>query len=306
MRVIITGGSGLIGRALVQTLQSRPNPYEIVILSRNPKRVKGFPEDVKIEQWDAKTAEGWGPLADGAYAIINLAGESIGDGRWTAAKRESVINSRVNAGQAVVDAINQASQKPKVLLQASAVGYYGDRGDEVLTETSKTGQGFLPEVCQAWEESVKSVADQVRLVYLRTGVVLSTKEGALAKLMLPMNFFAGGPLGNGKQWFPWIHIDDEVEILAHLLEDDAASGVFNLVAPNVEQNKTFVQKLGKVMGRPSFAPAPAFALKLVLGDMSALVLDSQRVKSTRLTEVGYDFKYADTLRALKDIVYNKK
>ncbi len=306
MRVIITGGSGSLGRQLVEALLNSPKRYEVVILSRNPKRVTGFPDEVRIEKWDAKSAADWGELAEGAYAIINLAGENIGEGRWTAAKKERVMQSRLDAGNAVVEAIRAAAVKPKVLVQASAVGFYGNRGDEVLTESSSAGNNFLADVCVAWENVVKAAENFTRVIYLRTGVVLTTNSGALPKLMMPMNLFAGGPLGNGKQWFPWIHIDDEIGLIVHLMEHETASGIYNLVAPEAEQNKTFVKKLGTVMNRPAFAPAPAIALKLILGEMSALVLDSQRVVSERIVDTGYQFTYPDTRRALQDIIYNEK
>ena len=264
-RVIITGGSGLVGRALVQRLSETEGAYETIVLSRNPSRVTGLPAGARAIGWDAKTAAGWGELADGAYAIINLAGENIGAGRWTAAKKASVIQSRVNAGQAVVEAITAAKIKPQVLVQASAIGFYGNRGDEVLTEASAAGDDFLAEVCQKWEGSVAAVAEMVRVVYLRTGVVLSTKSGALAKLMLPMRFFAGGPLGNGQQWFPWIHIDDEIELTLHLMMNEAAVGPYNLVAPVIEQNRSFIQKLGRVMGRPCISSCTRICFEAPFG-----------------------------------------
>lgn len=301
MRIIITGGTGLIGKPLSAELAK---DYEVVVLSRSPERHKDdMPSGVKLLKWDAKTAEGWGELVDGAFAVINLAGAGIADARWSEPRKELIMQSRLNAGRAVVEAIAAAETKPKVLLQASAVGYYGDRGDERLTERSSAGTGFAAEVCVPWEASTAEVeAMGVRRVILRTGIVLSMQGGALPKLTLPFQFFAGGPLGDGSQWMPWIHIDDQVHAMRHLMEDKEAAGPYNIVAPAPVPNRQMAQKVGIVMGKPTILPAPSFALKLVLGEMSAVVLDGQRALPERLSKQGYRFRYADVETALRALI----
>lgn len=304
MRVIITGGSGLIGRELTKRLSD--DGHEVIILSRSPHKVNRLPANARAEKWDARTADGWGALADGADAIINLAGANIGASRWTEERKRIILESRVHAGQAVVEAVQAAVNKPKVVIQASAVGYYGNRGDEPLTEESSAGDNFLAHVCVAWENAVKPIENQVRLVYIRTGVVLTTTDGALKQMMLPFKFFAGGPLGDGKQWFPWIHLDDEVAAILYLLYDEEAEGVYNLNSPRIMTNANFVKTLGKVMNRPAIMPAPAFALKLALGEMSTLVLDGQRMIPQRLEETDFEFAYPDAEAALRDLIQNNK
>lgn len=308
MRIIITGGTGLIGAALAQNLAQ--DGHEVVILSRRPDG-HALPPGVRAEKWDGKTAAGWGHLADGAdgeVAIANLAGESIaGAGfppaRWTPERKRRILQSRLDAGQAVAAAVRMAVQKPKVVLQASAVGYYGARGDEPLGVEDAPGQDFLADVCQQWEASTAVVTDMgIRRVVLRTGVVLSMAGGALPLMALPFKFFAGGPLGSGKQWVPWIHLQDQVRAMRFLLENEAASGPFNLASPNPLTNRDFARVLGKVMERPSFIPAPAFALKAALGEMATIVLDGQRALPYRLQEMGFTFTYADAQAALADLL----
>ena len=307
MRVIITGGSGLIGRELTKRLSAAGD--EIVILSRNPDHVTGLPANAQAVAWDAHTAEGWGHLIDSSTAIINLAGASIGDGRWTDERKRRIIESRINATTAVVQAVQTAPNKPATVIQASAVGYYGNRGDEILTETSAPGQDyFLSDVCAQWENASQPLAQEpdVRLVIIRTGVVLTTKDGALPKMLIPFKLFAGGPFGDGQQWFPWIHIQDEVSAIEFLLKNPQTDGVYNLSAPEIMTNKQFAKTLGKVLNRPSFIPAPAPALKLALGEMSALVLDGQRAVSDKLQASGFTFAYPQAAPALQDIIDNDR
>lgn len=301
MRVIITGGTGLIGKALCTALVN--DQHSVIALSRNPDKYRGSLRSVRLEQWDGKTAAGWGALVDGADAIINLAGEGIADGRWSKERKKSIRESRINAGLAVMDAINQATNKPKVLLQSSAVGYYGPHGDELVTEETAMGNDFLAKVCHDWEASTVSVTQMgVRRAVLRTGVVLSQQGGALPKMALPFKFFAGGPVGNGKQWLPWIHIEDEVRAIQFLLNQAEASGPFNLSAPNPVTNKEFGKTLGKVMGRPALAPAPAFAMKTIFGEMATVLLDGQRAVPNRLQALGFTFTYPTLEEALRNLL----
>ena len=274
-------------------------------LSRNPKRgSESLRNQVKIVNWDAKTAEGWANLADGAYAIINLAGENIGSGRWTERKKRRILESRLNAGGAVVQAVEQAESKPKVVVQASGIGIYGNRDDEILDESSLPGSGFLVEVAKPWEESTRKVESVgVRHVIIRTGVVLGADGGFLSRVLLPFRLFMGGRLGSGHQWIPWIHLDDEVRAIVFLIEKENLRGVFNLTAPNPLTSKDFFRLLGRVMRRPSWLPVPGFALRLLLGEMAKeLILSGQRAMPKRLLDSGYEFEYPDAESALREIL----
>lgn len=305
MRIIITGGTGMIGSRLVATLAEAG--HEVIVLSRSPQKYS-FPDGARGEKWDAKTSSGWGHLADGADAIINLAGENIaGDGlvpdRWTAEKKRRIRESRLNVGEAVMEAIDRAAQKPAVLIQSSGIDYYGDSGDQIVTEDSPAGDTFLAQVCVDWEDSTAEAETQgVRRVVLRTGVVFSMEGGALPITVLPFRFFAGGTLGNGRQWLPWIHIDDVVAAIVYLLEHESASGPINLVSPNPVQNKELAKAIGEVLKRPSFMPAPAFAMRLALGETADLVLHSHRVLPQKLQALSYPFRYTDVRVALRDLL----
>lgn len=297
MRVILSGGAGLIGRPLSAALLSEG--HEVIVLSRNPATAKNVPTGVTLMPWDGKSATGWGHLADGAGALINLAGEGIADGRWTDERKERILNSRVWAGQAMVQAIEQASSKPGVLIQASAVGYYGPGGDEVITEARPPGSDYLARVCFEWEASSAAASRLgVRRPIIRTGIVFSNDGGAFPKLVLPFRLFAGGPVGSGKQWYPWIHMDDQVQAILFLLHHEQADGPFNLAAPEPLTNKELAAKIGKVMGRPAFFPAPAFAMQAAFGEMSTVLLDGQRAVPQRLQELGFTFTYPTAEAAL--------
>ena len=309
MRILITGGTGLIGTALTTSLAA--DGHEVIVLTRDPAKAVGLPRNARAEKWDARTAQGWGALADGADAIVNLAGESIaGESipailfkRWSAKYKQQIVESRQRGGQALVEAVRAAKQKPRVLIQASAVGYYGSRGDEELTEASALGDDFTAHTCQTWEAATAEVeALGVRRVVIRTGVVLSTAGGVLPMVMLPFRLFAGGPLGNGQQWFPWIHMSDEVNAIRFLIEQPQARGVFNLCAPAPVTNAQLSRALGRAMQRPSFVPGPAFALQLGLGEKAAIVLGSQRQLPRRLQELGFQFRYPTIEAALTHLL----
>lgn len=303
MKILITGGTGLIGKALCTEFVA--DGHDVTVLSRNPEKAQGkMPSGTKLEQWDSKTANGWGHLADGADAIINLAGAGIADGRWTASRKEVIYQSRLDAGKAVVEAVEAAKNKPSVVLQASAVGYYGvDNGNNMLTESSGPGSDYLAQVCFDWEASTSALDKMgIRRPILRTGIVLSNDGGAWPKIKLPfLMVIAGGPLGSGKQWYPWIHIDDEVRAIKFLLENEQANGAFNLSAPNPVTNKELAQTTGRVMGRPSLMPAPEFAMKAVLGEMATVVLDGQRAVPQKLEEMGFEFEYAYAEDAIREL-----
>ncbi len=301
MRVIITGGTGLIGRALAADLAAAGR--EVIVLSRNPQRSPAMPPGVRLEKWDGRTAQGWGDLADGAEAIVNLAGESIAGGRWTAARKRRIRESRLAAGAAVVEAVAAARQKPHVVVQASGAGYYGPRGDELILEDTLPGTDFLGQLAVEWETSTAPVeAMGVRRVVVRTGVVLSREGGALPRLILPFRFFVGGPLGRGRQWVPWIHITDEVRAVRFLMENPDAREPYNLTAPNPVPNAQMARVLGRVLGRPSWLPVPAPALRLLLGEMADVLLTGQRAVPQRLLEAGFIFRFPELDAALADLL----
>lgn len=302
MRVIITGGTGLIGRALSEALAADGN--EVVVLTRNPDKAKEMPKGVHLQKWDGATPAGWGHLVDGAGAIVNLAGEGIADSRWSKERKQAIRQSRVAAGNAVTEAIKGAANKPQVLIQSSAVGYYGGAtGNELVTEAHSPGSDFLAKVCFDWEISTAAVPRLgVRRAVVRTGIVLSMAGGAFPKQLLPFKLYAGGPVGSGKQWMPWIHIDDEVRAIQFLIANPQAEGPFNLAAPNPVTNKEFGKMIGEVMGRPSFMPAPDFALKTVFGEMSTILLEGQRVVPKKLLDLGFEFRYPTPRAALEALL----
>ena len=302
MRILITGGTGLIGSALARSLVDRG--HEVTILTRSPERQRPQAKGVvKFEEWDGETVADWGHLASEVDAIVNLAGAGIAEGRWTSARKEQIRESRTKSGQALVSAIRDSESAPKVLIQSSAVGYYGPCDDQAITEEAPPGSDFLAGVCVDWEASTEPLESLgVRRVVIRTGVVLSGDGGALPRMALPFRLFAGGPLGSGRQYFPWIHIDDEVGAIRFLLENEEASGPFNLAAPNPPTNKEFVRHLGRVMGRPSLMPTPSLALRAIFGEMSTVLLDGQRAVPSRLQEAGYEFTFADPVAALRDLL----
>ena len=306
MRIVITGGTGLIGRALIDLLL--PEGHEIIVLSRHPDRAR-LPAGVRVAGWDGRSAAGWAELVDGAEAVVNLAGESIaGTGlipaRWTAERKRRILESRLQATSAVVEAIAGAARKPRVLVQASAVGFYGARTDDrVLDESAPPGDDFLAQVAVQWEAASEPVERWgVRRVLARTGLVLSASGGSLPPTLLPFRFFLGGPLGSGQQWWPWIHIRDEVRALSFLMAEERPAGPFNLVAPHPVTNREFAQTLGRVLGRPAFLHAPAFLLRLALGEMGDLLLKGQRAVPKRLLGLGFEFEFPELETALRDLL----
>lgn len=306
-RYIITGGSGVIGRRLTASLLA--DGHEVIILSRDPARQTPIP-GAQAVRWDARTAEGWADCADGAFAIINLAGETIGGswiiplpGTWSAERRQRIKESRRDAGQAVVAAVAAAAVKPRVVVQMSGIDYY-PAGDAVMTEESARGRHFLGEVvADYWEPSTAPVeALGVRRVVARTAPLLSLETGPLPASLLQFRLFAGGRLGSGRQWFSWIHVEDTIRALRFLAETEAAQGVYNISAPNPVTNAEFTRVLGRVMRRPSLLPVPEFALKLLLGEVSALVLDGRPVSAARLQALGFTFRYPLLEGALRELL----
>ncbi len=308
MKAIILGGTGFIGRLLAVTLLN--SGHQVVVVGRTPIRaarrfVAHANERLHFAGWDGRTSAGWGAELESAEAVINLAGENIAARRWSPDQKKRILESRVQAGEAVCQAFREAAVRPAVLLQASAIGYYGLRTDEVLTEdTPPMGGSFLAETAAAWENSTAEVASQgVRRVLLRTGVVLGRGGGALSKMTTPFKFFIGGPLGSGAQWVSWIHIRDEVGAIIHLLETDSAHGAYNLTAPEPVTMKQLAKAIGKAMNRPSLFPAPTCALRMALGRMAdELLLSGQRVSCKRLLESGYVFAFPNIDQALRDLL----
>ena len=301
--VIISGATGFIGTILVKKLVARN--YHVVVLSRNPGKAAAFnSSQVKVVAWDGRSANGWGHYVDGAYGIINLAGENIAAGRWTPARKTAILQSRLAAGRAIVEAVALSARKPRVVIQASGIGYYGNRGDTVLDETSSSGTGFLADVAIQWEKSTKPVeALGVRRAIIRTGIVLGRGGGFLSRVLLPFKLFMGGYLGSGRQWLSWIHMEDEVSAICFLLEQDAAQGAFNLSSPQPLTAKDFFVEVGTALGRPSWLPVPGFVMHLALGEMAdELILSGQRALPARLLEAGYAFHYPSAQHALQNIL----
>jgi uncharacterized protein (TIGR01777 family) len=301
MRVLISGGTGLVGLALAERLIH--SGHRVVISSRVPGRAKGVPGGVKVETWDAASWQQLVPLIDGADAVVHLVGENLAAGRWTKARKRRIRDSRVGSSHAVATAIANAKSPPGVLVQASAVGYYGPRGDEEIDVEESVGEDFLAGLCQDWEEASADVETLgVRRPILRSGVVLSAGGGALTRMLLPFRLFVGGPVGSGRQWFPWIHLEDEVGAICFLLEHGLANGPFNLTAPYPLTNRDFSQVLGKVLRRPTFMPVPGTALRLALGEMGELLLTGQRAVPQKLLEAGYEFRYPEAETALRNLL----
>lgn len=300
-KVLVTGGSGLIGSALTNLLAGAG--YEVVVLSRSPERVSGLPAGARAVGWDSETADGWGPEAEGARAVVNLAGENLASWPWTEERKRTILGSRLDATRAVVRALERTSERPSVLVQASGIDYYGPAGDEEVDEGTPAGEGFLARVTREWEAaSAPAEALGVRRVRLRTALVLAAEGGALPKLALPFRLFAGGPVGDGRQWVSWIHLRDEVRAIRFLLEHPEASGPFNLTAPEPVRNRELARTVGRVLHRPSLFRAPAFAVRAVLGEMADTVLHGRRAVPRRLRELGFTWDFPELEEALEDLL----
>lgn len=297
MTILIAGGTGLIGRKLTEQLIF--SGHSVVILSRKERSNSG--EKLKFLKWDGKEI----PQTDTDFdVLINLAGEGVMDKPLTLARKKQIIESRTASTFAFVDYINAAKKKPKVLLNASAVGFYGNRGEDILTEESEHGEGFLADVCKQWEKAASF--SNIRTVLLRTGIVLANEGGAFKEIMRSYGFGFGSWFGNGEQGFPWIHIADEIGLILFAMENENVSGALNLSAPELLSNKAFIKKLGSVSGKQIAFPAPSFALKLALGERAQVLLDSQFVKPEKALALGYQFKFPIAESALKDLVIASK
>ena len=307
MKIIIAGGSGLLGTALVKALSDERE--EVVVLTRRAGTaaatgVRSRTSGVKGVQWTPDGGTGaWTSALEGADAVVNLAGESIGAGRWSAARKQQIVDSRVQATRSLVAAIASSGTPPPVFISGSAVGYYGPCGDEVVTEESPAGTDFLAHVCHSWEaEAERAASSGVRVVRIRTGLVLDRRGGALPRMLLPFRLGAGGPLGSGRQFWPWIHIDDWVRLVRWAIATPALSGPVNVTSPDPVPNTEFARSLGRAMHRPSLLPTPAFALRLMLGEMAdGLLLSGQRAVPAKASGAGFAFQHARLDEALASL-----
>src|SRR6266436_5484718 len=301
MKILIAGSSGLVGTALGSVL-ARAGHTVCRLVRPQSATGEGATEGFAVT-WNPVTGE-LGGTGVGADAVVNLAGASIADGRWTTQRKELLCSSRIETTRALVGALAKMNARPSVLVSASAIGYYGDRGDKTLTEESKAGTDFLAELVQEWEaEARKAEALGIRVVLARFGIILAREGGALPKMMLPFKFGAGGKLGSGQQWMSWVTLEDVVGILRLAIENASLRGAVNVVSPQPLQNAEFTYVLAKAMHRPALFPAPAFALQLALGEMAdALLLSSQRVLPQALEKLGYRFLRAELTSALAAVL----
>jgi uncharacterized protein (TIGR01777 family) len=303
MRVIVTGGTGFIGNTLCRRLRSEG--HTPVVLSRNAEAARNsLGAGVEAVAWRPGASGPWQSSLEGADAVINLAGESIAARRWSPGQKSAIRESRLEGTRSLVEAMAAADRPPRVLLNASATGYYGPRGSEPVDESTPPGSDFLASVCQAWEQTAL-VAESlgVRVACVRTGVVLAGRGGALAKMLPPFRLFLGGPFGSGRQGFPWVHLDDVVGIYVWALGAAGVAGPLNATAPELVDNRQFCQTLGRVLGRPCWLPVPGFALRVLLGEMAdPLLLQGQKVLPTRTQQLGYQFQFPGLEDALRDLL----
>ncbi|MBL8124241.1 MAG: TIGR01777 family oxidoreductase [Pyrinomonadaceae bacterium] len=298
MKILITGASGLIGKALQSSFKEKG--YEMLLGSRSERK------DERHIKWDPDTgfsAEDL-PRLEGLDAVIHLAGENISGLRWTEEKKKAIRDSRVFGTRSMVETFDKLKQKPKVFISGSAIGFYGDRGSDEMTESSSAGKTFLSEISKEWEAESRRAEDMgIRTVLLRTGIVLSKDGGALATMMTPFKLGVGGVIGSGEQWMSWVSLDDVVRIINFVLENEDFRGAINVTAPNPVTNEEFTKTLGSVLYRPTFLPLPEFAVHMVFGEMGdALLLDSTRVVPKRLLDAGFEFKYPKLKDALEHAV----
>lgn len=308
--VALTGGTGLIGKALVRALTQRGD--KVLLLVRNPEKAKSeLPNLAGYYAWDAMSESGeWTNALASADAVIHLAGTPVA-ARWNDDYKKDIYDSRIISTRNLVRAIAQSEPKPKVFVTASGVGYYGNQGYDmnvpILDESAPPASDFLAKVCVDWEkEAFEAEKVGVRAVAVRTGVVLSTKGGALEKMLTPFKLFAGGPIGSGKQWVSWIHIDDQVGLYLFAVDNEMVKGALNAVAPNPVQMNELAQTLGKVLSRPSLFPVPKTALELLFGEAANVIAEGQRVVPKRALELGFSFKYPMLEGALRDVLAKHK
>jgi hypothetical protein len=297
MKILVTGSTGLVGSVLLPFLRSKG--HEVFRLVRSQAKVG--PAEI---YWNPEQGIDDTSRLEGLDAVVHLAGENISEGRWTEEKKARIRDSRVKGTSVLSNALASLAQPPRTLLSASAIGYYGDRGDEIMREESAPGSDFLARVCREWEAATEPAAHKgIRVVYLRFGVILTPKGGALSKILAPFKFGVGGKIGSGKQYMSWITLDDVVGVIDHALLNDQLRGPVNVVAPNPVTNYEFTKTLGRVLSRPTIFPVPAFAARLAFGEMAdAALLASTRVEPARLKESGYVFKHPELESALRQML----
>ncbi len=302
MNIVVAGGTGFIGRELVRRLLE--SHHEVVVLTRDIVAAqKRIHQSARLQVWDGRTAGDWWSDVSGSDAVINLCGELLAGGRWTEQRKKALLKSRIEPTLAIVEAVRAASVKPRVLVNGSAVGYYGAVDEGEVTEAHSRGVGFLADLCELWEQAArKAESSGVRVVLPRSGVVLGDDGGALERMVLPFKLFVGGPIGSGKQWFPWVHRDDLVGAISFALEDPSLAGAVNVVAPESVTMGQFCSAVGAVLGRPSWAPVPPFVLRIVLGELAEMLLTGQRVVPSVLMNAGYTFRYPRLISALSSIL----
>jgi hypothetical protein len=301
-RVIVTGATGLLGKALCARLAEKG--YSVVVFSRSTQRARrSVPGATDYVVWDPMRHGAWAEVLNGAYGVIHLAGASIFGKRWSDDYKTALRESRVVSTRVLFSSLIAAQRKPAVFLSGSAVGYYGFRDDTPLDEQASAGSDFLAQMCVAWEQEAREAAEiGIRTVLLRTGVVLDAREGALPLMVLPFRFFVGGPILPGSQWISWVHRDDAVELMVMALENADVEGALNLTAPEPATNRDFMATLGRVVGSPSWLPVPGFGLKVVLGDVTDILVEGQRVMPRKALDLGYQFRYPTAEQALSHLL----
>jgi uncharacterized protein (TIGR01777 family) len=301
-RIIITGATGLIGKKLADALIARGD--ELIVFSRDAKRTKSvFLKAIECVEWNYKRPEQWKSTLENVDAVIHLAGINLFAKRWNDNFKKAVLESREVSTKNLVEAIKLATNKPEVFISASGIGYYGDCGETVLDESSAKGNDFLADVCEIWESEARKIGEYgIRNIQIRTGLVLSPEDGALKQMLPPFKIFIGGPLGNGKQWSSWLHIDDIVGIYLHALDNPQVQGALNAASPNPVRMKEFAKTIGKVLKRPSLFSVPKSVLKIVVGEAAEVVTASQRVNVKKLLRSGYKFKFENLEDALRDLL----
>ena len=302
MNVVVTGGTGFIGRPLCMALCQ--DGHTVTLLTRRPAEAHHvLGRAVTVVEWNSRERGAWEKTLDAADAVINLAGAPIADARWTIARKRLLTDSRVSTTRLLVEALSRRSSKPRTLISASGIGYYGASDDRILDEGAVRGQGFLADLCLEWEEAALAAASfGTRVVTLRTGMVLEQDGGALPKMVLPFRLFAGGPIMPGTQWVSWIHRRDHIGVIQWALATSSVSGPVNAVAPGAVTMETFCDALGRVLHRPSWLPVPGFALKAALGELGTLMTTGQRVGPVKALAGGYTFQYPTLEPALRAIL----
>lgn len=301
-KIIITGATGLIGKKLSKALANRGD--EVTVFSRNIESAKKIIPYIKnCVTWNYRNPDEWKNHLDGKDAIVHLAGINLFSRRWNEKFKKDIVESREVSTRNLVQSLNDCKNKPKVFISASGVGYYGDGGDKILPEGSPKGNDFLADVCDVWErESQRANEYGIRNVQIRTGIVLSPEDGALKQMLLPFKLFIGGPLGSGKQWFPWLHIDDIIGIYIHAIDNKNLTGAVNAASPNIVRMKEFAKTLGKVIKRPSLFPVPEFVLRIVVGEAAETVVTGQRVSVDKLLKSEYKFGFENLEEALAELL----